>query len=292
MSDIVLKKTDFDSFLGQYAVHKVLRDNNRFNFGNESIRLAIWDNRDNCQFIYVDGKKAGGALLDVGMIKHPFIYPDFRDFLPEILETLHITAMEGADLEKGVMCLPSDSEQAEIYFNLGYGTIRKLRCMIGPLSNLGWKCPEGYFLRQPSENDIQLIGKLFYRANINDPWHKPVTPEGFIRGTKRYFNPELVDNVLAASSICCEERTGNPVGGCMISMDEAFPFVYDLHILEKHRRKGIGTAMMKKAMRIMSKDHAYMRLFVIDGNPAAKLYYRLGFIAGNPVYIMNYKLGN
>ena len=39
---------------------------------------------------------------------------------------------------------------------------------------------------------------------------------------------------------------------------------------------------------MMSDDYKYMRLFVVDGNPAERLYGNLGFISGNPIYIMKY----
>jgi ribosomal protein S18 acetylase RimI-like enzyme len=291
MVDITLTIAEFNPFLDLYTVYKVLRDNNRFNLGCESIKLAVWDNRDSCRFIRINGIMAGGVILTRGFIKHPFIYPGFRDYLPIILESLHNEAIIGVNPEKGISCLPSDSEQAEIFFTLGYSTVRKLRCMIGYLSETRWKCPPGYVLRQPAETDMDLIGRLFYEANINEQWHQPVTPDGFLRGTKRYFDREQVNKVLEASSICVDEQRGEAVGGCLVSIDEAYPFIYDLHILKEHRRKGLATAMMKKAMNMMSSSHKYMRLFVIDGNPAAKLYSKLGFIAGSPVFIMNYKPG-
>lgn len=290
-SGITFAKADFNAYLQQYTVHKVLHDNNRFNLGSKSIRLAIIDDINSCYFIYINGAYAGGSIMDKGKIKHPFLLPGYQIYLKDIIQILHKKAAEKADFKKGIVCLPSDSGQAEIFLMLGYETVRKMRCMIGPLNNFIWNAPDGYLLKQPSESDLKLIAKLFYKANINDPWHQPVTEEGFLRGAVRYFDDNQVDRVLETSTLCFDIKTGEPVGGCLISIDEAYPFVYDLHVLKEHRRKGIASAMMKKAMSIMSVQHKFMRLFVIDGNPAGNLYDKLGFITGNPVYIMNYKLG-
>ena len=185
---ITLTKADFNAYLQQYTVHKVLRDNNRFNLGSKSIRLAIIDDIDSCYFIYVNGAYAGGSIIDNGKIKHPFLLSGYQIYINDIIHILHKKAAEDADGEKGITCLPSDTRQAEIFLSLGYETVKKMRCMIGPLNNFNWKTPDGYLFRQPLESDLKLIAKLFCKANINDPWPQPVTEEGFLRGTVRYFD--------------------------------------------------------------------------------------------------------
>ncbi len=291
VSGIMLVKADFNAYLKQYTVHKVLRDNNRFNLGFKSIRLAVIDDIDSCYFIYINSIYAGGCILYNGKIKHPFLLPGWQAYLKEVVHMLHKKAVESIDEEKVIICLPSDSLQAEVFISLGYEIARKMRCMIGPLNNFNWNTPDGYLFRQPAESDTKLIADLFYKANITDPWHQPVTEEGFMRGAARYFDDKQVKKVFETSTLCFDTKTGEPVGGCLISMEEAYPFVYDLHVIKEHRRRGIASAMMKKAISMMAKEHDFMRLFVIDGNPAEKLYEQLGFISGSPVYILKYTPG-
>lgn len=287
-SGMILVKADFNAYLKQYTVHKVLLDNNRFNIGPGSIRLSIIDDRECCHFIYMNGVYIGGVILDSYKIKHPFLLPGYQGYLEEIICSLHKKTMDGADLKKGIACLPSNTRQAGIFHSLGYETVRKMRCMVGTLGSYNWDVPDGYVFRQPAKSDINLIADLFYNANINEPWHQPVTVDGFARGTLRFFDSKQVDKVIEASTLCFDSNTGDAVGGCLISIDEGYPFVYDLHILKQHRRKGIASSMMKRAMGMMADGHEFMRLFVIDGNPAMKLYENLGFIFGSPVYILKY----
>lgn len=287
-TDVMLVKAEFTAFLKQYTVYKVLRNNNRFNLDMESIRLSILEDEEFCRFIYYKGKHMGGVIIRRNKIKHLFIYPEHNPHLMEIMKTIHENAVKDADSSKSIACLPSNSNQAVNFGKLGYKTIRKMHCMIGPLENVSWKAPMGYKFVRPSADDEEMIVELFYNANINEPWHQPVTKEFFARGASLYFDNNIIETILDASSICIEERTGNAVGACLISMDEGYPFVYDLHVLEEHRRKGIASNMMKKAISKMTKHYGFMRLFVIDGNPAKRIYDKLGFIAGNPIFIMKY----
>jgi len=80
-SGITFAKADFNAYLQQYTVHKVLHDNNRFNLGSKSIRLAIIDDINSCYYIYINGAYAGGSIMDKGKIKHPFLLPGSRYIL-------------------------------------------------------------------------------------------------------------------------------------------------------------------------------------------------------------------
>lgn len=286
--DTILAKAEFDAFLKQYTVYKVLRENNRFNIGTESIRLSIQDDREFCRFIYYKGSRAGGVILRNNTIKHLFVYPEFDPHLLEIMKVLHEKAAENADPEKGIACLPSNSYQAVNFGKLEYQTVRKLRCMIGPLKSMGWKAPAGFLFRKPTVRDSKLLAKLFYEANLGEPWHQPVTMEHFTWGVDMYFDPEKTMSYKEVSTICIEEKSGEAVGACLISMDEGYPFVFDLHVLADYRRKGIALGMMKRAISKTAGNNDFMRLFVIDGNPAQHLYEKLGFIAGSPLFIMKY----
>ncbi len=290
--DIILVKADFSAFLKQYTIHKVLKNNNRFNLGVESIRMSIDDSRENCHFIYLHDIQIGGVILGSNRIKHLFLYPEYQKLVITVIETLHSKTLEDMDSKKGISSLPSDAQQAAIFEKLGYKTARKLRCMIGPIKKVSWGAPIGYIFRNPSEKDSELIVKLFYDANITEPWHQPVTMERFIWGNSLYFDKSKTNSISEASAICFEESTGKAVGACLISTDEGYPFVFDLHVLKDYRRIGIASEMMKKAFSIMSDEYDYMRLFVVDGNPAERLYENLGFIAGNPVFIMKYLPGS
>ncbi len=284
----ILVKADYSAFIKQYTIYKVFQNNNRFNLDTNSIKMSIEDDRENYHFIYLHKKQIGGVILSSNRIKHLFLYPEYQKLMTTVIKFLHNKIIKNIEAGKGITSLPSNTTQAEIFSKLGYKTIRKLRCMIGPVSKASWEAPAGYIFRNISEKDSEMIAQLFYDANINEPWHQPVTMEQFMRGSSLYFNKDKTNSVYEASTLCFEESTGKSVGACLISIDEGYPFVFDLHVLKEHRRIGIALNMMKKAFNKMSDEYDYMRLFVVDGNPAERLYANLGFISGNPVFIMKY----
>lgn len=286
--EILLVKAEFPEFLKQYTVHKVLKNNNRFNIGDQSIKMSISDDKEFCCFIYLNNVRIGGVILRKNAVKHPFLFSEYQIFLKDIIKALHQMVLDISDANRSISCLPSDSEQAVIFEGEGYKTTRNLLCMIGSLNSTAWSIPQGFIFREPAYRDMELIIELFYKANIDSPWHQPVTVEGFRQGTGLYFDKTKTERVSRASSLCFNKETGKPVGGCMVSMNEGFPFIFDLHVLKEFRRMGIASSMMKKAIDIMSVEHDFMRLFVADGNPAKKLYEKMGFIAGDPVYVMKY----
>ena len=55
--------------------------------------------------------------------------------------------------------------------------------------------------------------------------------------------------------------------------------IYDLYVRPDWRRKGIGTALLQEAMKIMRQEGAtHVRISVLVGNePALRLYKKLGF---------------
>ncbi|MCK5758544.1 MAG: hypothetical protein KAH14_05570, partial [Clostridiales bacterium] len=133
---------------------KVLRNNNRFNLGVNSIKMSIEDDQENYHFIYLHKKQIGGVILSSNRIKHLFLYPEYQKLMNSVIRFLHNKAKENIDTEKGVTSLPSDTTQAEIFNELWYKTIRKLRCMIGPVSKASWEAPAGYISRNISEKGI------------------------------------------------------------------------------------------------------------------------------------------
>ncbi|MCK5757564.1 MAG: hypothetical protein KAH14_00615, partial [Clostridiales bacterium] len=59
----ILAKADYSAFIKQYTIYKVLRNNNRFNLGANSIKMSIEDDQENYRFIYLHKKQIGGVIL-------------------------------------------------------------------------------------------------------------------------------------------------------------------------------------------------------------------------------------
>ena len=73
-------------------------------------------------------------------------------------------------------------------------------------------------------------------------------------------------------------RHGNPIGRMVINRGAVEWSLVDIALLPAHRNRGIGTALIQKLSAEAEAAGLPLRLFVIRGQPAFRLYQRLGFV--------------
>jgi GNAT superfamily N-acetyltransferase len=71
---------------------------------------------------------------------------------------------------------------------------------------------------------------------------------------------------------------GHPVGRIVIDRSENGFLLVDIALLPAHRGRGIGTALVQGLLREAAAAHKPVRLSVIKGQRAYRLYQRLGFV--------------
>jgi ribosomal protein S18 acetylase RimI-like enzyme len=73
------------------------------------------------------------------------------------------------------------------------------------------------------------------------------------------------------------EQDGTPIGRMMVSRQEPAAVLIDIALLPEQRGKGIGGELIQQLIQQCDQQKLGLRLQVLRGNPALRLYQRLGF---------------
>jgi ribosomal protein S18 acetylase RimI-like enzyme len=73
-------------------------------------------------------------------------------------------------------------------------------------------------------------------------------------------------------------QDGVPVGSTIVSRSELELRLVDITLLPEYRNQGIGTQLLKKLILESARSKLPLRLSVVKGNAAIRLYERLGFV--------------
>ena len=74
------------------------------------------------------------------------------------------------------------------------------------------------------------------------------------------------------------EQDGIPIGRIMVWRQPPAAVLIDIALLPEHRGKGIGGRLIRQLIQECSQQRLPLRLQVLRGNPALRLYERLGFV--------------
>lgn len=74
------------------------------------------------------------------------------------------------------------------------------------------------------------------------------------------------------------EQDGTPIGRMMVSREQPAAVLIDIALMPEHRRKGIGGGLIRQLIEQCNGKKLPLRLQVLRGNPALRLYERLGFV--------------
>jgi GNAT superfamily N-acetyltransferase len=85
---------------------------------------------------------------------------------------------------------------------------------------------------------------------------------------REYFNPESTRIIQA---------DGVDIGMLQVQHRPDCVYLGDIQIQHEYRNRGIGTSLIESVIRAATIANQPVRLRVLRGNPAKKLYLRLGF---------------
>jgi len=146
-----------------------------------------------------------------------------------------------------------------------------------------------YFIREMRKDEIYLLDNFLYEAIFIPDWYMQEVPRDII-----YTNPKIYaaikDFGRRPDDYCLvAEADEKVVGAVWVSiideyghMDDETPS-FSISLYKEYRRKGIGTALMKKMLELLkSKGYKRASLGVNKENFAVHMYENVGFeIAGN-----------
>ena len=152
-------------------------------------------------------------------------------------------------------------------------------------------------LRDAAPEDMQFLGSLYCdtrRPEVSS-WGWPAQQqESFLRmqfdAQYRSYKAAFPD---AIDSIVCSE--GDPVGRLLVRRETASVHLIDIALVEDQRNRGIGSELIRCLLRECELQGRSLRLQVLQGNPAVRLYQRLGFLqsSSDQMYVqMQWHAGN
>ena len=134
-----------------------------------------------------------------------------------------------------------------------------------------------FLFRQISASDVSLMKKLlavFGEAFGDDAYRSAVPSDDYLR--KLLSNPHFI----ALVAIEGEDATGGLAAYELekFEQDRREIYIYDLAVLERYRRRGIATGLIRELQRIAKERRAYV-IFVqadLEDAPAIRLYESFG----------------
>jgi GNAT superfamily N-acetyltransferase len=134
-------------------------------------------------------------------------------------------------------------------------------------------------LRPAQDEDQPFLFALYcdVRGPEVDAWGWPAPQrEAFLRmqfeAQRRSYRAAYPD---ASDQIVCWE--GAPVGRILVNAAAEGSLLVDVALLAAFRNRGIGTRLIQEAIGECGQRQCAMRLQVLRGNPAHRLYLRFGF---------------
>ncbi len=134
--------------------------------------------------------------------------------------------------------------------------------------------------RRPTAPGDDAFLLALYRSTREDElaltgWAEPQRA-AFVRmqfmAQRRHYEASYPD---ATHEIVLHE--GRPIGRLLVARDAEQIHLVDIALLPEHRGQGIGEALVRELLREGDEHRLPVRLSVLQGNPAMRLYERLGF---------------
>ena len=149
--------------------------------------------------------------------------------------------------------------------------------------------PDNLNLRPAQDGDQAFLFALYcdVRGPEVDAWGWPAAQrEGFLRmqfeAQRRSYRaayPEAADRIVLNGE--------EPIGRVFLADASDGMQLVDIALLAAFRNRGIGTWLIQEAMEECGRRRCALRLQVLRGNPALRLYLRIGFheVSSDAMYI-------
>ena len=144
-------------------------------------------------------------------------------------------------------------------------------------------------LRDAAAEDVPFLARLYddtRRIEVSAWGWPPEQQRWFLSmqfdAQRRSYQASFPD---AQDRIVLREHV--PIGRILTCREDASMRLIDIALIEEHRRQGVGTYLLRELLKECEEHGWAMRLQVVQGNPAMRLYQRLGFVqtGGDPIYL-------
>jgi ribosomal protein S18 acetylase RimI-like enzyme len=135
-------------------------------------------------------------------------------------------------------------------------------------------------LRDAGPEDIQFLAQLYRdtrRSEVN-AWGWPQEQQELFlkmqfdaqRRSHQATFPDATDRIICVGDVA--------VGRMLVGYETEGMRLVDIALLEEYRNQGVGTQLIGQLMQDCEEQDRILRLQVLQGNPAIRLYRRAGFV--------------
>ena len=281
-----LKKADKIEF----GIHETI-------YSNVDLELRFsWKKRiqdkmgnENLFWIYKDYKRVGGVHICPNLMGSLFMETPYTNEKINVINALNEALLQWRSKDKDTIKIYGViPDHVEYFSKLGYGISHSRRVMIRPTEvfhEIG--CGEGVVMKTPSICDAPQIGKLFlesYSGGVDyKAFGKPSLEEA-IKNVEYLLRTYESNNILHGSTLVFDKNTNDLIAACIAGIsgfcDNDFSEIGEIAVKPSHRKSGLGSMMIKRALSNLKKISPATILCVTIGNPAEDLYSSLGFLPG------------
>lgn len=274
---IVASQEEFGRY---HTIYKLGPSNVWFPVSMQSC-MNLYAGFENPYWIYLNGMRIGGALIEPNWFGLYFIISPFEDEF-KLLKRLLKLVRKISDPNKPIIAYGIHHQSIPYLQKLGFQIEEMEKLMICATEPYEIIWNEKIYCDTVKENELEEMVDLYYSV------YRKSHVESVAR--KKYeFYDELLKNQIKEvnldySSIIHDSKTHEIVAACLVQEWEELPFILDIVVNPIYQNQGIGEMMIKKVLHLAKEQYPAVRLSVNPGNPAEYLYHKLGFIGGTITY--------
>ena len=273
--NINLAKADDALFAVYQTMYSNADTNMSYDWNSRLGDTKPWADRG--YFLFLDGKKIGGAIITDDYIRFPFLispYCDRVQFWHCLLKLSPRKSLLGM-LDEDVYILPM----------FGYKNMGSRQAMRRPADIIEIALPDGFICRPLNmDTDAVEVGNGYvegHTGGICFEKYGAETQDEAVAETMRVLG---VYNAKDMSIVIVEQATSKIVGVCTAGIGKHHVFGYseiaDLIVLPQYQGMGLGKYMISHIVTQTYGLAPFVNMYVDTGNTSEYLYRQMGFIPG------------
>jgi len=248
-----------------------------------------------CFWVLKDDVKIGGIIIRPNHIEGLFLRPPHENAF-EVLGEVMPVLRTWSDRDKPIEAVDVMPFELSLYERLGFQIDRGRRIYVRSTERFEVRWPPEYEAMPPTRDDVSEVADLFH-ASFRD------YPEGWSLGTydleywrartEKLIPEDMPDLCRQASTLVRDKARSLVVGACLVGLarsitrpENRYAGISMIGVRPEHRRQGLATRMVQKALSVLHGDRPTLKFGVAVGNSAGALYHSLGFLAGPAHYFL------
>jgi ribosomal protein S18 acetylase RimI-like enzyme len=212
----------------------------------------------------------------------------------EVIEQVARAAVERAQ-EAGARRIRAayEARHAAAFVAAGFEELRRYTPMVAATRRVEEEDEPGpgvvsmmYRVRPIEYEDSVLLGRLFHDTSLDEVDARDRSPTDWL-AERAQLLVESDNAALPECSYVAELRQKHRLAGAvLVSRWQGAALIDDLAILPRYRHRGIGTALLRRAMQALhQRGYVSVMLVVEEGAPLQGFYRELGFREVQPSYV-------